>query len=101
MSSKRRYVITGPDIDLETEVIVDSDGRRIDSAYVDEVVSEAHEYLDRRAGRPSLTGKAEHSPQITFRVTPELKAQAEQTAREQGTTVSQLARKAFERYLAS
>jgi transposase-like protein len=32
---------------------------------------------------------------------PELKARAEQTAREQGTTVSQLAREAFERFLAS
>lgn len=101
MSTKRRYVITGPDIDLEREVLRDSDGRRIDSAYVDEVVAVAHEYLDKRAGRPSLTGKAEHSPQITFRVTPELKAKAEETAREQGTTVSQLARKAFEQFLVS
>jgi predicted HicB family RNase H-like nuclease len=34
-------------------------------------------------------------------VTPEVKAQAERAAREQGVSVSQLARAALERYLAS
>lgn len=96
-----RHRIEGPEIDLETEVILDSDGRRIDQAYVDEVVRAAHEHLDRRAGRPSLTGRSVHSPQVPFRVTPELKARAEHEARLRGTTVSQLAREAFERYFAS
>ena len=101
MSRTPRYVITGPEVDLTTEVILDSTGRRIDQAYVDEVVSLAHEQLDRRAGRPSLTGRAQRSPQVTFRVTPEMKARAEEQARAEGTTVSQLARRAFERFLAS
>lgn len=103
MTRKRgpRYHIEGPEIDLESEVILDSEGRHIDQAYVDEVVKVAHEHLDRRAGRPSLTGTSAHSPQVTFRVTPELKARAEHEARLRGTTVSQLAREAFERYLAS
>lgn len=57
--------------------------------------------LDQRAGRPSLTGKALHSPQVTFRVTPELRARAEAEAKARGTTVSQLAREAFERFFAS
>jgi len=48
-----------------------------------------------------LTGQSEHSPHISFRIPPELKARAEQAAREQGTTVSKLAREAFERFLAS
>jgi len=100
MTKKGSYVITGPDVDLETEVVLDSDGRRIDQAYVDEVLDAAHTYLEQRAGRPSLTGKAQHSPQVTFRVTPELKALAEKAAAERGTTVSQLAREAFVRYLA-
>jgi hypothetical protein len=98
---KGRYNIMGADVDLETEVIVDSGGRRIDQAYVDEVVASAHGVLDKRSGRPSLTGKVEHSPQVRFRITPELKARAEHAAAEQGTTVSRLAREAFERYLAS
>lgn len=101
MTKRNRYVITGPDIDLKSESVLDSDGRRIDQAYVDELVDAAHEYLDQRAGRPSLTGKARHSPQVTFRVTPELKARAEAAARARGTTVSQLAREAFERFFAT
>ena len=101
IDGRDRYKITGADVDLAAEVIVDSDGRRIDQAYVDEVVASAHEVLDKRTGRPSLTGKAEHSPQVTFRITPELKARAEHAAAEQGTTVSRFARDAFERYLAS
>ena len=84
IDGKDRYKITGADVDLAAEVIIDSDGRRIDQAYVDEVVASAHEVLDKRTGRPSLTGKAEHSPQVTFRITPELKARAEHAAAEQG-----------------
>ena len=38
---------------------------------------------------------------MSFRITPELEALAEQAAHERGTTVSQLAREAFERFLAS
>ncbi len=99
--SANSFTISGPDVDLESEVILDSDGRRIDQTYVDEVVAAAHEELDKRVGRPSLTGKAEHSPQVSFRIAPELKARSEKTAQEQGTTVSKLAREAFERFLAS
>ena len=55
--------------------------------------------IRRRADRPSLSGTSEHSPHVTFRVTPEMKARAEAAALEQGITVSALARLAFERYL--
>ena len=99
--NKSAYTVTGPDIDLEKDVVLDSDGRRIDHAYVDDAVTAAHTVLDKRAGRSSLTGKAEHSPQVTFRIPPEMKAKAERAAREKGTTVSKLAREAFESYLAS
>ncbi|CAB4970260.1 MAG: CopG family transcriptional regulator [Actinobacteria bacterium] len=99
--AKPAYKITGPEVDLHAEVILDSRGRRVDQAYVDRALADVEEDLARRAGRPSLTGKSEHSPHVSFRITPELKALAEQTAREQGTTVSTLAREAFERFLAS
>lgn len=36
----------GPDVDLEKEVILDSEGRRIDEAYVQEVVAEVHRFMD-------------------------------------------------------
>jgi hypothetical protein len=98
---KPAYKVVGPEIDLEEEVILDSMGRRVDQAYVDRALADVEENLARRVGRPSLTGKSEHSPHVSFRITPELKARAEKTAREQGTTVSRLAREAFERFLAS
>lgn len=50
-------------------------------------------------GRPSLTGKAAESPSVGFRLTPELRARAEQVARRRGITVSALARTALEQYL--
>lgn len=100
MSRTRRDPrITGPDVDLDAEVILDSRGRRVDQAYADRALAEVEADVARRAGRPSLTGRSEHSPHVSFRTTPELKARAEQEARSRGVTVSALAREAFERYL--
>lgn len=93
--------IIGPDINLEEEVILDSKGRRVDQSYVELAMQEVEEELAKRAGRPSLTGTSAHSPHVSFRITPELKARAEEAARERGTTVSKLAREAFEAFLAS
>lgn len=98
---RRSRLISGPEIDLETEVIVDSQGHRVDQAYVDRALAEVEEAVARSAGRPSLTGRSVHSPHVSFRLTPELKAQAQQAALERGVTVSQLAREAFIRFLAS
>jgi hypothetical protein len=97
--SRTRVRITGPEVDLQREVIIDSRGRRVDQAYVDEALAEVEEDVRRRAGRPSLSGTSERSPHVTFRVTPEMKARAEAAAREQGISVSALARLAFESYL--
>ena len=55
----------------------------------------------RRAGRPSLTGRAAVSPRVSFRVAPELRDQAERLAGEQGATVSRLAREALEQLVHS
>lgn len=102
MTSRRttRWRITGPEIDLEREVVLDGRGRRIDDDYVDAVVADVHEQVEVRAGRPSLTGAHAPSPQVTFRLDPQLKALAEAVAASRGTTVSQLAREALERLLA-
>lgn len=51
-------------------------------------------------GRPSLTGMKATSPQVTFRVTPELRARAAAEAARQGRRISDVAREALERYLA-
>ena len=50
-------------------------------------------------GRPSLTGKRETSPHVGFRVSPELREQADTLARDRGITLSQLAREALEHYV--
>ena len=93
--------ITGPDVDLEREVILDSKGQRVDQAYVDRALADVDAYWKKQGGRPSLTGEAKHSPHVSFRVTPELKAKAMREAEARGMTVSQLARQAFEAFLTS
>ena len=52
-------------------------------------------------GRPSLTGNRKSSPQITFRVALETRDAAVARAALEHTTVSEIARRALERYLAS
>jgi hypothetical protein len=88
----------GPDVDLEREVIRDSRGRRITSEYVERAVADVQAKTGR--GRPSLTGRAARSPQVTFRLSPDLRAKAEAQAKREGKRVSQVARAALEQYLA-
>jgi hypothetical protein len=42
------YSIVGPEIDVDSEVILDSKGRRVDQAYVDRALAEVEEDLRRR-----------------------------------------------------
>lgn len=62
----------------------------------DDLLVGAELRFPRRAGRPSLSRSGAVSPQITFRLSPELRAAAEELASERGTTVSGLAREALE-----
>lgn len=89
-------VEVGPDIDLDVEVVRDRAGRRITEADAERLAEEA---LTQVRGRPSLSGQAAHSPQVSFRVAPDVRTKAEQVAHREGKTVSQLAREALERYL--
>jgi hypothetical protein len=52
-----------------------------------------------RRGRPSLSGDHSESPQITFRLPPELRAQVEVIATREGRRMSDIARDALQRYL--
>ena len=52
-----------------------------------------------RKGRPSLSGRAAASPHVGFRVSPELRDEAEAVARRRGLTVSALAREALQECL--
>jgi hypothetical protein len=88
-----------PDVDLEVDDVRDSKGRRITNEYAERAAVDALNAVGR--GRPSLTGAKAHSPQVTFRVTPELREKAAAEAARQGRRVSDVAREALERYLAS
>lgn len=86
------------DVDLARKVVRDRKGRRITQTYVDRAVADVHA---KTRGRPSLTGEAAPSPQVTFRLTPALRAKAERRAKREGKRVSEVAREALERYLVS
>jgi len=94
----KQYTL-GPDIDLDKEVVLDSAGERITEARAQEMAEYAMQQYYLRRGRPSLTGKGKHSPQISFRVPETLAERAAEVAAKQGKSVSQLSREALERYL--
>jgi hypothetical protein len=88
-----------PDVDLTSDGVRDSQGRRITEEYARAATAQALASVG--PGRPSLTGAKATSPQVTFRVTPELRARAAAEAERQGRRISDVAREALERYLAS
>ncbi|MGI9196375.1 MAG: hypothetical protein ACR2KE_02830 [Candidatus Nanopelagicales bacterium] len=77
--------------DDEVDVIVENT--------VDAAVAGKGTWHRGRPGRPSLNGRPEPSPHVGFRVTPELRSQAEGLARRQGISLSEFARKALESYV--
>lgn len=82
----------GPDVDLDQEDVRLRDGTRLTDQVADGIV----EQLRRTAGRPSLSGRAAASPQISFRVAPAVRDRAAEVATKEGKTVSELAREALE-----
>ncbi len=82
----------GPDVDLDREDIRLADGTRLTPAVAEAIVEEARH----GGGRPSLSGAPARSPQIAFRVPPEVRDRAARAAAKEGKTVSQLAREALE-----
>jgi predicted HicB family RNase H-like nuclease len=88
--------VIGADVDLDNEEVRLRSGTRLTSKVAEEIVEEVR----RTGGRPSLSGDAAHSPQIAFRVPPEVRERAAQVAAAEGKTVSQLAREALEARIA-
>jgi predicted HicB family RNase H-like nuclease len=86
----------GPDVDLDRDDIRLADGSRLTQDVADSVV----EHARRVAGRPSLSGNAEASPQIAFRVAADVRDRAAKVAAREGKTISQLAREALEERVA-
>lgn len=84
--NSRYELAPGPDVDLEREDIRDRKGDRITAEYAERAVDEVHAKLGR--GRPSLTEPGRHSPHISFRVSEETRARAEELALSRGVSVS-------------
>lgn len=97
MTRRRAPAVTaetpiGPDVDLDREDVRLADGTRLTPEVAEAIVEEVR----RGGGRPSLSGAPARSPQIAFRVPPELRDRAERAAADEGKTVSQFAREALE-----
>jgi len=79
------------------------DGTLLTEKIAEELADEAERGYDlsrgRRVGRKSLAGGTGHSPRINLRMTRELHERAQARARQEGKTLSQLAREALERYV--
>ena len=91
-SRRRREVVAGIEMtDEHVDLLVEE---TIETPLRDDAV-----WCYPQRGRPSLTGKPATSPHVGFRVSPELREQADALARRRGISLSQLAREALEQYL--
>lgn len=91
--------VAGPDIDLDTEVVLDKRGQRITEARARQIATETLEKA--AAGRPSLTAPGRRSPEVKARVPQELHVRLQEAAQREHTSTSDVIRKALEQYLAS
>lgn len=87
----------GPDVDLARDDIRLADGSRL----TEELAAGIVDQVRRSSGRPSLSGQPAASPQIAFRVTPDIRQRAAEVAAREGKTISQLAREALEQRVAA
>lgn len=84
----------GPDVDLKKSDVRDKQGRRITEARVKRIVQAS-------AGRPSLTGPGQRSPEVKARVPLKTKQKLERVAKRRNTTPSELLRELLEDFLKS
>ena len=93
---KPKYVV-GPDVDLDSEVVLLSDGTRLTNKLAAKMAREA---IKQVRGRPSLTAVAVESPQLKVRVPVKLKKAIEKEAKRRGETTSTIVREVLqERFL--
>jgi hypothetical protein len=67
MTEERKYTL-GPDIDLDSEQVLEPDGTRLTEARAQEL---AEQTLRAVRGRPSLTGPGQQSPRVSSRLPPD------------------------------
>ncbi len=107
MIDPKDYVVRAEDsiedVDLDDEVVT-VNGRRLTEAGAEELARDTLTEARRRnliPGRKSLTSGSTHSPRVQFRVPEAVAAQAHDRALAEGKSLSELAREALVRYLAS
>lgn len=94
---KNKYVL-GPDVDLDTEVVLLKDGTRLTNKLAAKMARDA---IKQVRGRPSLTAVSVESPQLKVRVPAKLKKALDKEAKRRGETTSALVREALEKFLKS
>ena len=107
MTQARDYVVGAGasigDVDLDADVVT-VEGRRLTEADAEQRARQTLAEARSRnliPGRKSLTEGSTHSPRVQFRVPEAVAAQAQDRARAEGKSLSELAREALLRYLAS
>lgn len=89
----------GPDIDLDEEEVYLADGTRLTEAAAEELGKRMVEEFERRRGRPSLTGEAERTPNLTIRVPSHLRSSLQRIADRQGRRLADVSRDALVEYV--
>ncbi len=94
----RRLGPVSPDIDLDHEEVYLPDGSRLTEAAAQQLAERVLE--QRRAGRPSLSGGARHTPSLTVRVPSRTRSALEEIAQAQGRRLAEVSRDALDEYVA-
>ena len=89
---KTKYVL-GPDVDLDTEIVLLADGTRLTNKLAAKMAKDA---IKQVRGRPSLTGVSVESPQLKVRVPLKLKKAIDKEAKRRGLTASMVVREALQ-----
>jgi len=89
---KTKYVL-GPDVDLDTEIVLLPDGTRLTNKLAAKMAKDA---IRQVRGRPSLTGVSVESPQLKVRVPLKLKKAIDKEAKRRGLTASMVVREALQ-----
>lgn len=89
----KRKVVVGPDVDLDSEVVLLSDGTRLTNKLAAKMARDA---IKQVRGRPSLSGAAIESPQLKVRVPVKLKKAIDKEAKMRGLTASMVIRETLQ-----
>ena len=93
----KRKIKVGPDVNLDSDVVLLPDGTRLTNKLVAKMARDA---IKQVVGRPSLTAVAVESPQLKVRVPVQLKKAIEKEAKRRGETTSTIVREVLqERFL--